>query len=145
MRVFVLLTAVCSLSAWCLSEKVFAQDEAKDLEMLQGEWRLETVYDQGDEPSGDPIGKTFKIKGNQLFASSEPKDALTIKLDPAKTPAHITMTDKNQTSLGIYEIVGKDTLRLYFTEGGGRPKEFPASKQKSKDDKAIYLVLSRKK
>jgi uncharacterized protein (TIGR03067 family) len=143
MRLFVFITAICSLSVWHLAETAFAQDEAKDLDKMQGEWKLDLAYDQGEEAPAEVLGKIFKIKGDQLFPASDPKDSLTVKLDASKKPGHINMMDKTLTNLGIYEI-SKDKLTLYFTEGGERPKIFPASKEKSKEDKAIYLVLSRK-
>lgn len=105
------------------------------------------AWEKGDDAPADVVGKLIiKIKGDKLYPTTDDKDSLTIKLYPSKDPAQIDMVDKNLTSLGIYEInKNKDSLKLYFTEGGERPKGFPGSKEKTKDDNAFYLVLTRKK
>lgn len=138
MRLF-LAVAICSLTAFFHSGPGFAQDPAKDLDKMQGAWKMESARDRGEGFPAEVLARlTMTIKGNQLIPSDNPKDLLTITLDPSKKPAAIDLKEKDKVNLGIYEIKD-DTLQVCFTEGGDRPKEFLSTKE----NKAILLVMKR--
>jgi uncharacterized protein (TIGR03067 family) len=67
-------------------------------------------------------------------------ETATFALDATQSPKAITFTPEkgDETAPGIYEIKG-DTLRLCFTNGPSRPKEFAAPKGSD----ARLMVLQR--
>ena len=142
MKLFASLAAIGSLTLLCLAGPAFAQDEARDLEKMQGNWILETGQDKGQAlPVEIKARLKFTIRGNQLIPSDNPKDFLTFKLDPSKDPPAIDLTEKDmKQSPGIYKFED-NTLKLCFVEGGTRPTNFSSTK----DNKAVLLVLKRDK
>jgi clostripain len=107
-------------------------DEAKkDLDRLQGEWRLVSATRDG-KPMAEDMAKAFRtaIKGDRFTVSRDGKaaEAGALKLDPSQEPRAIDLTldEGKRTALGIYELSG-DTYKLcYAPPGKGRPREFAA-------------------
>jgi len=134
--------AVCSLIVLCLSGPGFAQDDAKELEKLEGSWKIESAMENGVLVQGEDLAQItkiiFTIKGNKLTPSDNPTDFLTLKIDASKKPAEIDLTEKDmKVSKGIYKLEDS-VLRLCFSDGE-RPKEFTSTMA----NKAILLVLKK--
>ena len=137
MRRFSMLAAVL----FAFSAVTAAEDDAKkDLEKMQGEWKVTAFEFSGAKiPKEETDKLSVSIKGSELTPVS--KTAVTIKLDATTTPRQITLTDKTKTQYGIYEITG-DTIKmcLGFDEAG-RPKAFATEK----DSKTFMLSLEKVK
>ena len=134
---------------------------AKDLELLQGTWNVDTMEWGGKSlPKELMNGYKFVFAGNKLtwdaaigvqskggkVMASDGTFPCDFKIDPGKEPKQIDITlhlnKGDRTLLGIYEIKG-DTLKVcYFgSNTGKRPAEFS-----TKDDPNIgYIVLTRAK
>src|SRR5262249_38306491 len=125
-------------------------DAKKDLEKLQGTWKVVSVEHGGKSPenAGEfslTVEKdTFTIKhGDEIYTKG------TVKLETSKKLKTIDMTvtearkdgDKGKVSLGIYELT-KDGLKWSFGEPGAeeRPKEFASPEGK----KNIFVTFSKK-
>ncbi len=107
-----------ALAAVGLVTVVRADNVAKELERLQGKWKVELIAENGlAEP--DPETKKFEItiKGSRFFVKVEGRqETMEFKIDPDKNPKQIDITpnygdDKGKTSPGIYEFDG-DRLRI---------------------------------
>jgi uncharacterized protein (TIGR03067 family) len=90
---------------------------------------------------------TFTFSGDKMITpNSKKEEAATIKCDPTKTPAEITISrtevsGKVDTYYGIYKLED-DTLTLCWMKSDNpadRPKEFKTAK----DSKAIIEVLKK--
>jgi uncharacterized protein (TIGR03067 family) len=109
-----------------------AADEAKkELDSLQGEWKLVSATRDGKDMPPERV-KGFKntVKGDRFTITSEGKTAEegTMKLEPGKKPKQtdLVLAEGNRTARGIYELSG-DTFKLcYAPPGKDRPKEFSA-------------------
>jgi clostripain len=106
-------------------------DARKDLDRLQGEWKLVSATRDG-KAMPDDVVKTFKctIKGREFTIARDGKAAEegTLKLDPAQKPKTIDLAvgDGKRTALGIYEVGGDSYRMCYARPGKVRPKEFAA-------------------
>ena len=134
---------------------------AKDLELLQGTWNIDTMEWGGKSlPKELMNGYKFVFAGNKLtwngaigmqskggkITALDGTFPCDFKIDPGKEPKEIDITlhlkKGDRTVLGICEIKG-DTLKVcYFgSNTGKRPAEFS-----TKDDRNIaYMVLTRAK
>jgi uncharacterized protein (TIGR03067 family) len=119
-------------------------DEKKELDKFQGEWKMVSLEQQGKTAPDDVVKDyVLTVKGDQWVVSSGGKAAepATIKIDPTKDPKTIDLTrkvgDKETVSRGIYKLEG-DTLTLCRTGTGERPKEF-----KTSDSGGILVVWKK--
>jgi uncharacterized protein (TIGR03067 family) len=117
----------------------------KDLENLQGTWKVQSATRAGKEAPADEISKDkLTFDGNRITVfNGNREEKATFQLDASKKPPTIDITpDNNATkALGIYHLEG-ETLKLCFTKPGSeRPKEF-ASKEGSE---VALVVLKREK
>jgi uncharacterized protein (TIGR03067 family) len=115
----------------------------KDLEKIQGKWKIETEVIEGEKTPAKLLAKaSITFKGKTLIW--EPKadnPAIKIKLDPSKKPPAIDLIDGKDIAFGIYQLDG-DTLTICwedFNSGRPRPEAFKATKENR------YLVLRREK
>lgn len=121
----------------------------KDLDKLQGSWRVVSSQVGDEKASSDEVARRkVTVNGNILIYEygneQKEKQEGTIKLDP-KTKAFDwswTSPQKGATMLGIYELKGDD-LKIGFGNDDSirRPKRFVMGK----DDVVWLLVLKRDK
>jgi uncharacterized protein (TIGR03067 family) len=126
--VLILIAAACT-SAFRADE---TKDTAKkDLEALQGEWKLVSATRDGKTMPTDDV-KVMKctIKGDKFTITRDGKvvEGGAVKLDAAKTPREIDLPlgDGKKTALGIYELSGGKYKMCYSPPGKERPKDFEA-------------------
>jgi uncharacterized protein (TIGR03067 family) len=112
---------------------------AKDLERLQGAWRVKSMsYGGVGLPSKEVERYVFAIKGNKMStAHGRPEDRAatgTVTLDATKTPKTIDLVCdwNNQRMTGVYEVDG-DVLKVCanMTSDGltlGRPTKIASER-----------------
>jgi uncharacterized protein (TIGR03067 family) len=124
------------------------EKENKDQEKIQGSWSIQTMTRGGkDMPAEEIIKLKLVIDGEKFIpmrdGQAEPGEA-TFKLDPAKKPATIDVTNNKsgEVVLGIYKI-DADVLTIAARMPGGkeRPTEFAAPA----DSELVLIVLKRDK
>lgn len=120
-------------------------DEAADKELMrfQGDWQMIAVTKDGETTAADKLkGKVWSFKGDKLVPQYDKDDTATIKIDPAKKPATLDITDKNGDKVeGIYKFDGADKLVICGRGDNKRPTEFAAGPKSG----AILFVLERVK
>jgi uncharacterized protein (TIGR03067 family) len=127
-RVLVLIAAACTSVLGAEETKDAAK---KDLEALQGEWKLVSATRDGKTMPADDV-KVMKctIKGDKFTITRAGKavEQGTVKLDAAKKPRAIDLPlgDGKKTALGIYELSGGKFKMCYSPPGKDRPKDFEA-------------------
>jgi uncharacterized protein (TIGR03067 family) len=148
MRALMALTVGCLFVA---SASLQADDDAKkDLQALEGTWRIEKVTQDGTAaPEGSLKQLTMTIKDAKYSVSADGKEVETgtIKLDPSKKPKAIEFdiasgNDKGKTQLGVYELKG-DTVTFCMARPGA--KERPSELASTKENRTILTVLKRAK
>lgn len=107
----------------------------KELDRLQGAWRLVAVEEGGNKhdvaPADAPV---LPIKGDRLLdvPYEGKKLQMLIELDPARKPKEIILTyispdgkERGDVLWGIYSLDGDDLrICMQFKLKGARPKEF---------------------
>lgn len=105
----------------------------KDLEDLQGTWRLVSAERDGKKLSEEEVKKTKITFEGDAFVFPDASGIGTspkgiIKVDPSKNPkwmdSKATTDTKRTISLGIYEIAGDDYKVCFAPPGKDRPKQF---------------------
>jgi uncharacterized protein (TIGR03067 family) len=105
----------------------------KDLEKIQGTWKVESL--QAPDGSSPPDAASLRVTfdGDKLIVKHGDNDEKkgTFKLDASPKLHTIDLTPDNkneQPTLGIYELDG-DTLKVAMGKpGGARPTEFAPNK-----------------
>jgi uncharacterized protein (TIGR03067 family) len=116
----------------CLLATALAQDAKKDMDALQGAWKV--VDYKGPE---EAFAKEFKSKGKIVFEGDKMTILIgdvkfgeaTYRLDGAKKPKHIDVitTDgcgKDKIVLGIYALDGDKLTMFSHDDEKLRPKDF---------------------
>ena len=105
----------------------------KDLEGLQGTWKLVSAMQDGKALPDDEVKKsTIVIKDDAFHFPGLAEDATsrsgTIKVDATKRPKHMdTISTEKEVMLGIYELES-DRYKVCFAPAGKpRPSEFASN------------------
>jgi uncharacterized protein (TIGR03067 family) len=142
------------LTVGCLvvgAAALIADDTAKkDLDTLQGTWKIESLTFEGTDAPADLVKSTsLIIKDDKYTISSNGKELETgtVKLDPSKKPKTIEFdiasgNDKGKTQLGIYELKD-DTFKFCMARPG--QKERPTELASTKKNQSILTVTKRAK
>ena len=120
-------------------------DAKKELKALTGSWKAVSVVSDGTEMSKEEVGKiTLTVKGAKYTLKTPDGQEIegSHKLDPSKKPKELDLirdVDKDQKTLGIYELT-KDTYKVCLGRPGkDRPKAF-----ESKDGSGHRLVVFKR-
>ena len=124
------------------------QDPAskKDLNGLQGTWKLVSAMKDGEALPEDKVKNTSIVIKDDTFVFPESAEYATskegtIKLDATKKPKQMDATDREKVMLGIYKLDGDRYKVCFAPTGKPRPSEF-ASKPGSGN---LLQVWKRKK
>jgi uncharacterized protein (TIGR03067 family) len=109
-----------------------SNDGSKDLEALQGTWRLVTGEIGGRKMTAEELKQAklvFKGDHYTVRRGTGPTVVGTAKLNSAKTPKTIDITDVNgpyegKTLLGIYAVKGDELKECFAPPGEARPAKF---------------------
>src|SRR5438067_1527262 len=105
--------------------------KAKDLDLLQGSWRIATMEVDGREmPAQMLAGSSIVVKGSRFTSTG--MDAVyegELVLDPSAMPRRLDMRfdagpEKGNTNLGIYELNGDNWRLCLAMRGSVRPVSF---------------------
>jgi len=105
------------------------KEAKKELEILQGEWKVVSLDLRGKKSEGKRM-KPLVVKGNEWTGLAGAK--LTIKrIDPSKNPKELDLILEVKGTQGLYPAIYKlegDTLTFCRPASGKgeRPKEFKA-------------------
>jgi len=124
------------------------QDPAskKDLNGLQGTWKLVSAMKDGEALPEDKVKNTSIVIKDDTFVFPESAEYATskegtIKLDATKKPKQMDATSTEKNMLGIYKLDGDRYKVCFAPTGKPRPSEF-ASKPGSGN---LLQVWKRKK
>jgi len=124
------------------------QDPAskKDLNGLQGTWKLVSAMKDGEALPEDKVKNTSTVIKDDTFVFPESAEYATskegtIKLDATKKPKQMDAFDREKVMLGIYKLDGDRYKVCFAPTGKPRPSEF-ASKPGSGN---LLQVWKRKK
>src|SRR5262249_32490151 len=100
-----------------------------DAELLQGEWELMALEQNGQPAAADKIrGRRLTIQGDRFaLAKEEWLDNCSFRVDSDKNPKQIDLQNltpvagRNPPHLGIYDLRG-DTFRLCLSLWGSNPR-----------------------
>src|SRR5262245_16012307 len=101
-----------------------------DLDRLQGTWNVVSAMEDGIALPEDEVKQTtIVIKGNTFrfpgLADDATSVAGTVKLDSTKNPKEMeAASDKNEVSLGIYELEPDKYKVCFAPPGKPRPANF---------------------
>jgi uncharacterized protein (TIGR03067 family) len=147
-RVLMALATGCFL----LGAAALVADEKakKDIEALEGTWKVESFMVSGEKAPADYVKKvTFVVKDGKYTVTIDGKEdeTGTIKLDPDKKPKTIEFDitsgkDKGKKQPGIYTLEG-DTFTFCMAFPG--ETERPTKLESTKDSKTVLSVLKREK
>ena len=109
-----------------------SNDSSKDLEALQGTWRLVSGEIGGRKMTAEELKQAklvFKGDRYTVRRGSSPTVTGTLKLNPTKNPKSIDIIDANgpykgKTLLGIYTLRGNELTECFSLPGGSRPAKF---------------------
>jgi uncharacterized protein (TIGR03067 family) len=140
-----MLRIVCLVIVAALPLKVSADDAAKkDLDAIQGVWKVESVEVDGKQVPGLGGATILSIKGKKLLYAGE--EVAELAIDPKVKPPSIDLTfAKPKRELeGIYSISG-DTLKLCINRQADGVKDRPTKFETTDLPELRLLVLKRLK
>ena len=133
------------LAMLVVAGSLLGADAPRDAEKLQGSWKVVSAEDSGRKAAEETIKhlRWAVTKDAISYKVGNKTTRWAYKLDPARKPKWIDLTEGDRTRLAIYELEG-DTLKVCFAEGmqKERPTAFE-SKPNSPND--VLIVLKREK
>lgn len=148
MRLLIVFSALLLACIAFLSSS-FARDVHDDLKLLQGEWRVVAMEDDGVRASAKDVrGMRWRVEGRTLEAC-DPDEELrpwaTVRLDSSTNPKQIdlTLTDgpkRGKSVPGIYKI---ERNRLFVCAGEKPTDERPTEFATSNDSSRCLITLER--
>jgi uncharacterized protein (TIGR03067 family) len=128
------LAVVLLFGAWAVLATAGGDDAKKEMEKLQGTWKLTSETDSGQNIPVDP-NEIFTFKGEDLVnkVGNKVTDEFKVKISAGKTPKEIDLIpqkepNKGVPSPGIYKIEGnKLTVCVNFSPGSKRPAGFDSN------------------
>lgn len=129
-----------------LSVLLLGADAPKeDAQQIQGTWKVVSAEDSGRKAPQDSIKDLrWTITRDAItYQVANRTTRWSYKLDPAKKPKWVDLTEDGRIRVAIYDLNG-DTLKVCFAEGfqKERPTAFE-SKANSPND--VLIVLKREK
>ncbi len=127
-----------------------AGDAKKELDLLQGDWKVESALESGGKNGSEDDIKallvTFKGDNMKITNKGELVEENRIKIDAAKSPKtidfiHLDGAEKGKTELGIYKLES-ERLTLCVNDAG---KERPTAFALKEGTKISLFVLKRAK
>jgi uncharacterized protein (TIGR03067 family) len=157
-----MLQLVCLLSMICTKADEAPKEAQKELEKLQGTWRLVSGEESGDELTPEAAKRErmqFIFKGETLIIKHKDQviEEFSVTVDPSKDPKQIDLRftkgdDKGKICLGIYSIDGDQmkictNTKLHPTTKEKRPNVFSTkdSREESKIRGLMLCNLERQK
>jgi len=102
-----------------------ADEEQKELDRLQGEWKVERVESGGRSVVPPAEASTLIVERDKFIPGHNREDVARVKLRPDKMPAWIDLTDRGgQTMTGIYRLDGDQWDICLARPGKPRPTDF---------------------
>jgi uncharacterized protein (TIGR03067 family) len=140
--------AILFLAAGLLPASDTTKEDAakKELEKLQGTWKITSLEVGGKPLPEDAVSGTFTLKGDKYtFKTDDQEEEGTFKIDPSKKPPAIDLLigsgmDKGKTQLGVYKLEG-DRLTLCFAVAGD--KERPGKFATAEDSNQLLFGLKK--
>jgi uncharacterized protein (TIGR03067 family) len=136
-RNYVLLIVALAVPALRAADE---EPVGKELEALQGKWKLIGTELRGQAPASfQPFEIVFGPKGKALFRPEGMEIEISWAIDAKKSPKTITLTNGAQKHFGIYKLEdGKVTICMTRSDAAekDRPREF-----KTKDTEYQMWVL----
>jgi uncharacterized protein (TIGR03067 family) len=129
------LAVALLFGAWAVLATAGGGDDAKkEMEKLQGTWKLTSEVDSGQNIPVDP-NETFTFKGEDLInkVGNKATDEFKVKIIPGKTPKEIDLIPQKEPNKGvpspaIYKIEGnKLIVCVNFAPGSKRPGGFDSN------------------
>ena len=149
-----LMMSVCSvlaaLAIVCMAMGQGKDEAEKDLDKMQGSWRVVSWQMADEKKAGDEVKKmNFTVKRNTLIydtgvARKKGEGEGTIKLDPKTKALDWTLTDLGATVNAIYELKDDDLKIGFGNDSPIRPQR-PTRMVMGKEDVVWLLVLKREK
>jgi uncharacterized protein (TIGR03067 family) len=129
---FRLLTVGLLVIGWLFTANAQSNDSSKDLEALQGTWRLVSGEIGGRKMTAEELKESklvFKGDRYTVRRGSGPTVVGIVKLNSAKNPKTIDITDgdgpyRGKTLLGIYAVKGDELKECFAPPGQARPAKF---------------------
>jgi uncharacterized protein (TIGR03067 family) len=126
-----------------------AEDAKKDLEKLQGTWKLVSLEVDGKKKTSEGQKKepTMVVEGNKFTSTIDDEHSFkgTFTLDASKKPKVVdfTVTEgelKGKTLRGIYEVEAETLRACYAAPDKERPTEFA-----SKAGSGVHLYVYKRR
>jgi len=140
-------SVLIALTVVCMAMGQDKDEAKKDLDNLQGSWRVVSSQMAEVKATEDEVKKMkVTVKGDTLIyetgiARKKGEGEGTIKVDPKTKAFDWTLTDLGSNMLAIYELKDDDLKIGFGNDGLIRPKRF----EMGKENVVWLLVLKREK